>query len=333
MLSLNPNSRINGVDLNLAQTAQARHYAYALFGRLFLEGETAVLRPFLAPIPELAAVLTDPFDADETAAAHYHLFQLNLFPYESIFLGTDGLLGGPVTDAVLSQYEQSGFHVDTSATSPDHIGYELAFLSFLCGAEADAWEDGLGETAVLMQQRQHMFLQRHLLRWLPPLAQAIRSQEQPLYTALADLTVNFVADHAAQSTAQPSFTLPALPDLLNNDKTGLKEIANYLTTPAYSGVFLSHDRISLIARQHQLPRGFGNRVQMITNLMRTAVQYNTLPTLLQTIQQQIIEQETAYRQIGTTHPHLAVFITPWQMRLQATQNMLQTMQEQTPIDK
>ena len=149
MLSYDHGSHTEPITLSSADMALARHHTYTLFSRLFLEGVTAELRPFLPPIPELAAVLPEPFDADESAATHHYLFQLNLFPYESIFLATDGLLGGPVTNKVQQQYEQSGFIVDASATSPDHIGHELAFLAFLCGAEADVWKDGLEEKPAL----------------------------------------------------------------------------------------------------------------------------------------------------------------------------------------
>ncbi len=335
-------SHIKPMTLSSAQTALARHHAYTLFSRLFLEGVTAELRPFLSPIPELVVALPDLFDADESAATHYHLFQLNLFPYESIFLATDGLLGGPITNKVQQQYEQSGFTVDASATSPDHIGQELAFLAYLCGAEANAWEDGLGETpalstvevAVSIQNRQHTFLQHHLLRWLTPFVLAVQAQEVAFYSGLAELMLTFVADHAenANLPVHPH-VLPDLPFLLDNDKTSLKDIAHYLITPAYSGFFLSRDQISHIARQHQLPRGFGSRTQMLTNLMKTAVQYDVLPALLQTIQQHTIDQETAFCQTGTAHPHLTAFITPWQTRLKTTRNMLQAMQEQTQSDK
>lgn len=309
--------------LSAKETALARHYTYALFSRLFVEGVTAELRPYLSPIPELAGSLPHPFDADETAVVHHHLFQLNLFPYESIFLATDGLLGGPVTNRVQTQYEQSGFDVDTSAISADHFGYELGFLSFLCGAEADAWEDRWAETAVLIQQRQQTFLQQHLLTWLAPFVPAVRAQQHPFFTALADLTLAFVADHAAIFGALTSdLTLPEMPDLLDNDKTGLKEIAAFLLTPSYSGVFFSRDQISGIARQQQLPHGFGNRTQMMTNLMKTAVQYDLFSALITAIQAVISSRRKHTMQMVADNPPLKPFFQPWQDRCQASHQLL-----------
>ncbi len=325
--------KISGlVTLSPLQTALARHHTYTLFSRLFGEGVTAELRPFLSPIPELAAVLPDKFDADENAATHHHLFHLNLFPYESIFLATDGLLGGPVTNQVQQQYTQSGFAVDAGAISADHIGYELAFLAFLCGAEADAWEDGLAKTpalsaakvAVSIQQHQHTFLQHHLLRWLPPFVLAVQAQDNAFYSTLAELVQAFVADHAANADMPANRNvLPDPPFLLGSNKTGLKNIADYLTTPAYSGFFLSRDHISRIAREHQLPRGFGSRTQMLANLMKTAVQYDLFPSLINTLQNTATAFAEQYRQMVQSHPLQETQTTPWQDRCLTTVQLLE----------
>ncbi|KAA3657708.1 MAG: hypothetical protein DWQ04_27280 [Chloroflexi bacterium] len=330
MLSYDQDSHIRPMTLSSAQTALARHHTYTLFSRLFLEGVTAELRPFLSPIPELSTVLPKKFNADESAAIHHHLFRLNLFPFESIFLATEGLLGGPVANQVQQMYEQSGYMVNTSATSPDQIGHELAFLAYLCGAEADAWEDGLENTAVSIQTHQHTFLQHHLLRWLPPFVLAVEAQGNPFYSILANLVLDFASDHAsnAEIVVNPH-RLPDLPSLLENDKTSLKDIANYLITPAYSGFFLSRDHISHIAREHQLPRGFGNRSQMLTNLMKTAVQYDLFPTLINTLQATATAFSQKFEHIIQTHPQLGSHLTPWQDRCLSTIQILEQIKSET----
>lgn len=307
------------------QTALARHHAYTLFGRLFLTGITAVLQPYLRQLPEFAASLPDPFAADEAAATYQHLFGFNLFPYASIFLASDGLLGGDISTRVSQLYRQAGFQVDTSASSPEHIGHELQFLAFLCGAEADAWRDGLPLVAARMQQLQGDFLQTHLLYWLFGLKTAVSAQNTPFYSQLAALTTELVSDHATASEQQQlaiplgTFALPTPPDVLAQEKTGLRRIARYLTTPPYSGLFLSRDHIGRLARQLDLPRGFGSREQMLENLLQTAVQYDLLPTALTLLDQTC---QTWQEQL---HPHAETFpthITPWLQRLQNTQTML-----------
>ena len=319
------------MTLTSHEKAQARHHAYTLFGRLFLEGITPALLPFVQQVEVLTAVLPPtPFDTiafDEAAVAHQHLFGFNLFPYASIFLASDGLLGGDVTAQVVGQYQRSGFAVDSRAASADHIGHELQFLAFLSAAESDAWRDGLPQQVLRVQQHLRDFLQNHLLYWLPPLVTAVSAiAPATFYAALSDLVLQLVLEQYEQLCANQlplaqADPLPQPPDLLAQEKTGLRRIARYLTVPPYSGIYLSRDQISQIARQHNLPRGFGSREEMLENVLVTAVQYDTLPALLDTLHQTLADWDTAYRQ----HAILAPFMAPWLHRIQRTQAMLAEM--------
>ena len=310
-------------DFAPGQVARARHHTYLLLGRLFVEGVNDELLPYVRAIPELASVLPDSPDMDEVAADYQHLFGFNLFPYESIFLDTTGLLDGAISEAVRQNYERAGYDVNTTATSPDHIGPELSFMAFLAGAEADAWDDDLAAVARQMEQ-QRDFLQGHLLCWLLPLVLAVRQQEQPFFMALADLTLEFVYSHYATigSPAAIDFRLPAPPTLLDDEKTGLKEIAAYLTTPLYSGVYLSRDNIGRLARQQRLPRGFAGREQMLLNLMRAAVQYDALPALVAELRSLTSGWQKAYADLAGTYPELRLWTTAWQARANYTFHLL-----------
>jgi TorA maturation chaperone TorD len=312
------------LDFTPGQVARARHHTYALLGRLFVDGLNDELLPYVHAIPELVSTLPDSLDVDEAAADYQHLFCFNLFPYESIFLDTTGLLGGAISEAVWRNYERAGYSVNKAATSADHIGPELSFMAFLAGAEAEAWEDGQAAVAQQMQQQQRDFLQAHLLRWLPPLALAVRRQGQLFFTALADLTLAFVHSHYASmgSRAAIDFRLPAPPTLLDDEKTGLKEIAAYLATPLYSGFYLSRDDVGRMGRQQRLPRGFAGRSQMLLNLMRAAVQYDALPALLAELQSLTDGWQKAYAVLAGTYPELRPWATTWQARANNTVHIL-----------
>lgn len=309
------------------EKAQARYHAYSLFGRLFLEGITPTSLPFVQQLAELTAVLPPAVDEttfDEAAAAHQNLFGFNLFPFASLFLTSDGLLGGDVTEQVVGHYQRGGFAVDSRAASPDHVGHELQYLAFLAAAEADSWRDGLPLQATRAQQHQRDFLQAHLLYWLLPLVTAVSAiAPATFYAALADLTLQLVLEQYEQLCANQlplaaADPLPQPPDVLAQEKTGLRRIARYLTVPPYSGIYLGRDQISQIARQHNLPRGFGSREEMLENVLVTAVQYEHLPNLLDTLHQTLSDWSAAYQQ----HATLAPFMTPWLHRIQRTQTML-----------
>lgn len=278
-------------------------------------------------MPELHDALPRPFVADEDAAAHHQLFAFNVFPFESIFLDASGLLGGDVTRRVQMAYRMSGLTVDTAGTEADHVGLELAALAQLCAHAAGA------EPVQTHQQlsRQRRFLEAHLLRWLPALRLAVAQQGDGFYTAVSSLTLSLAADHyrdllAQDAAEQEDFALPEAPDLLQSDKTSLKDIATFLVTPPYGGTYFSRDDVSRVARGLQLPRGFGSRQQMLHNLMRTAVQYDKLPALFDSLQEHLLRWQHSYADIVRQQPVLASFVLPWQARVTVTQQLLTHMQ-------
>ena len=319
-------------DLTPTSAALARERTYRLFGQLYLHGLTPSLLPMVRDLPGFTEV-RGKLDPDAAAADHHHLFRFNLFPYQSIFLDSSGLLGGEEGDRVRRSYHQGGYAVNDEAGA-DHVGHELDFLAFLCGAEREAWEDGEGEAAQYMRERQRNFLQSHFLRWIFPLVLTVRRQEQAFYGEVADLTLALVYDHAlflGREGALPEpeadgVRLPDPPSLLKKRETGLKEIASYLVTPPYAGLFLSRDAIGRLGQELEIPRGFGDRQQTLVNLMRSAVQYDAFPALLQRLQDVTVEWAAAYGSQQEKMPELAGFCRPWQGRVEETGRLLSAIQ-------
>lgn len=295
------------------QLAHARHNAYRLLSQLLLHGFTPALLPQVMAVAELANAQPVPFDPDEAAADHQQLFGFNLFPYESVFRHPSGLLGGPVTEAVAQTYRQYPFS-PPAAAAPDHIGVQLAFLAFLCAASASGAETDSPQA----QTAQRHFLQTRLLPWLPPLVVSLRRQPLPFYQAVGDLLLELAADHACAlgiETAPGDDGVAAPPPpLLADDKTSLRDIARFLLTPSYSGLWLSREDISCLARQRDLPRGFGEREQMLLNVLRAAAQYDALVLFLTDLHRYREGWQAAYQELTVHYPTLASFIAPWQAR-------------------
>ncbi len=331
-------------ELSLADRALARSRLYQLCQQLYVDGLTTETLPTVMALPDLAAHVPHSAadrrtaTADQLAANHQTLFGFQLFPYESIFLGTDGLLGGAISEAVRAAYTAAAHEPTGRAGAPDHLGEQLGLLAHLCTAEAEAWADEQLITAQRLQQTEHHFLRSHLLRWLVPCTTAIQRHADPFYTQLATITVALVANHytsAATSTATSTATFtataadtpttwtpPAPPALLADSSTSLKDIVNCLTTPLHSGLFLSRHLIEQLGRAHRIPRGFGSRQQMLTNLLRTAAQYERLPALLQSLQDELLVWQQSYRALLAEQPLLAPFVQPWLARLRGTEELL-----------
>ena len=293
-----------------------------------MDGITADLLPYIAEISELAAAAPQSFDRDEAAANHYQVFVHDVFPYESIFRDPSGLLGGSFTDHVKVTYESAGilFGGDT-----DHIGHELAFLAALCKAEASALETEAQEAAAQYKRLQGDFLREHLLTWLPALVTALSTIDDPFYEAVGQLTHNIVYDHLlAVGKLEPAQTaaigdLLDVPDILKNEQTNLKQIAGFLVTPPYSGLYLSRGTVSSLARRRQIPRGFGSRQQMLSNLLHTAAQYDLIPDLLQDLAAHAGHWTQQYQKQIALFPEMSLWIQPWLQRAGQTAGTLSAM--------
>ena len=331
---------VDSVRLTPGEEAQARSYSYTLFGRLLLEGITADLLPTIRAIPELADLLPDPIDLEETAAAHHRLFAFNVFPYAGIFLEDSGLLGGPIAGEVKGIYQKAGFETDTAGADPDHLGQEMAFLAYLTGAEARAWQNDQLPAVSAWQAAQYHFLETHLLSWLIPCLITIQQQEDNFYRRLAQIILALAAGHyqtlvetdsilADEPASIPipleSSTAGMFPPL-EDGQTGLREIARFLITPVQAGLFLSRHDLDLLARRLSLPHGFGSREQMLLNLLRTAGQYDSALALFQALQAHINCWQEIYRSVQKDFPQTAVFVHPWQNRTEQAQQLLIQMQ-------
>lgn len=310
------------------QRTLAYSRAYELFSHLYQHGITATTASIIPALPDFPTFDRNTADFAHFGAQHYRLFGYSVYPYEAIFLGEDRLLGGTLTEAVAQFYTEVGFPVPDDE-SADHIAVELALLAFLTGAEADAEADGAHQHVYRLRNLQRRFLEDHLLRWLPALTYAVQMQGNAFYSALASQTLDLVLSHREalgddlMSGSFP-FRLPDAPDLVNHEKTSLRDIARYLLTPAYSGVFLSHDDIARLGTAYRLPRGFGSREQTLTNLLRTAADYDAVDDVFGAISTSVGAWAGFYSGLDTLP---AAIRETWLVRLAHTQTQLHTLRQ------
>lgn len=122
-------------------------------------------------------------------------------PYESAWIGSDDPTGRQgAMDAVVGFYRDHGFEVDDGFRDlPDHVAAELEFLYTVLFREAGARNAGDGRGREHAGAIRRAFVDRHLGRWMPPLARAMRvGAETPFYRSLAELAETFVAFERSQ---------------------------------------------------------------------------------------------------------------------------------------
>jgi len=62
-------------------------------------------------------------------------------PYASVYLSSDSMLGGAISDKTLAYYRAKGFDLADGNDFPDHLVLELEFLALLCEERDEEGEE------------------------------------------------------------------------------------------------------------------------------------------------------------------------------------------------
>ena len=117
--------------------------------------------------------------------------------HESIFAEMDNgvsALWGETTVAVKNFIETTGLDYKSEFSGvPDHVSVELEFMQKLTAWEAEKWQQNDHANAEFCLKVQHMFLQQHLLVWLPQFCDVVMKQADiRFYAGVAELTKNYL---------------------------------------------------------------------------------------------------------------------------------------------
>jgi len=289
--------------------------------RLCLRGIDDVAWARLADLPELWAGLPALPERDELAVEHHTSFHLGVFPYAGVFLSSSAEAGA-WSDRVAAYYARAGFAPRLDDVSADHLGVMLAFLAFVTGAQADACEDGREDIVARLDATVAEFLETCVLSWLPGLAVAVDGLGSRFWANLVIMALGTSAHHRADLRhPHRPVRLPEAGSPLADPSTGLRGIAEFLLTPALAGVFLTRADIADLGRRHEVPRGFGSRAQMLTNLLRSAVDLGQLPAVLDGLDALLRTRLDALSTLAVAlslHGH----IDPWRRRMHATRGIV-----------
>ncbi|KJR46757.1 hypothetical protein UF75_2883 [Desulfosporosinus sp. I2] len=191
--------------------ANGRAQAYEFLAGIFLkEPSQEILRNLQAwaavSRDESAQALLDRIAADDPELGsltqeYYDLFFVPVSgrfipPFESSILGAlrqegkktkFGSFWGHETVEVGTLYERTEFQPERLAifeplrqvNLPDHLGFELSFIAYLCRLEEKQHQHGLSTNGVFRLEQE--FLDKHLNRWLPLLCSDLSRIEQSGY--------------------------------------------------------------------------------------------------------------------------------------------------------
>jgi len=201
---------------------------------------------------ELAALLG--LAGAPSAAEHSDLFLLQLYPYASVYLGAEGMLGGEARDRI------AGFWRALEQPPPaeaDHLTALLALYARLRELEMAAAE---GDAARWRHARRAL-LWEHLMSWLPVWLGRVAEIAPPFYRRWGALLGEALGGEAAELPEPEPLPLHlrATPPLPEPAAAGGEAFLAALLAPARSGVILVRDDLARAGRELGLGLRAGER--------------------------------------------------------------------------
>ncbi len=218
-----------------------------------IERPTAELAP-LAALLELGSL------PDE--AAHTELFGFQLYPYASIYLGEEGMLGGEARDRIAGFWRALG---QKPPGEPDHLTVMLAFHAELCERATNV--------EVKYRQRwlqaRKAFLWEHLIPWLPIYLLQLDRLAPPFYRRWGQLLREALRGEveAVGLQERPALHLRSASGIADPRKHDFKAFLDSLLAPVRSGLLLTRYDLSRAARNLNLGSRIGERRYILQALL------------------------------------------------------------------
>ncbi|HVF56131.1 MAG TPA: molecular chaperone TorD family protein [Pyrinomonadaceae bacterium] len=209
----------------------------------------------------LAGVLE--LGAQPSASDYTEAFVFQLYPYASVYLGAEGMLGGEARDRVAGFWRALGHAPPSEA---DHLPVMLSLYARLSELEE-------GETLAKHRERwrgaRRAFLWEHLLSWLPVYLGKMSEIAPPFYRRWAGLLQDALAEEASKLGAQETLSLHLreAPGVVDPRSGGAEEFLGSLLAPVRSGIILTRSDLSRAALSVRVGSRIGERKFILKALM------------------------------------------------------------------
>ena len=182
-------------------------------------------------------------------------FLFQLYPYASVYLGAEGMMGGEARDRVAGFWRALGF---APPAEPDHLSVMLALYAELAGLEEKEPDEKMRER---LRHARTAFLWEHLLSWLPVYLHKLSRIASPFYRKWGEtLSAALVEELEAMDVPrQLPLQLRSQHCLFDPREQGAEEFLQSLLAPARSGMILTRADLSRAARSLGLGLRAGER--------------------------------------------------------------------------
>lgn len=195
---------------------------------------------------------------------HLRLFQFELYPFASVYLGAEGMLGGEARSRIGGFWTAVG---RMPPSEPDHLSALLGLYASLLmeGAEGE----GNAPTGQLARRAATVLLHEHLASWCFPYLARVRELDEGFYGRWAGLLrATLVGELEASG---PPESLPAhlreAPALADPREHGGEGFLDSLLAPVRTGMILTRADLRALATRLELGLRVGERRYILEHLL------------------------------------------------------------------
>jgi len=199
--------------------------------------------------------------AAPTAAEYTDFFVLQQTPYASVYLGSEGMVGGDARDRIAGFWRALGA---IPPPEPDHLVTLLGAYADLVERHEAAGDDMQRQQ---VQAARRAFLWEHLLSWLPAFLIKAQDVAPDSFRQWAALLMEALLEEARESGDEPRMPLHLreAPRIARDED--LHAFLGALLTPVRSGMIVTRADLIRGARSMDLGVGFGDRRTMLRTLV------------------------------------------------------------------
>ena len=197
-----------------------------------------------------------------TPSQYSDIFLFQLYPYASVHLGAEGMMGGEAHDRVAGFWRALGHAVPEE---PDH----LASLLGLYVALTDRVGESASAEAALVLQSRRALLDEHVAPWIFPFLARVEELGEGLYSDWAQMLSEVMRAEVVPATDLP-LHLRLAPELPDPRAEGAALFLSGLLAPVRSGVVLTRADLALLSGELDLGLRAGERRYALEHLLAQA---------------------------------------------------------------
>jgi len=197
------------------------------------------------------------------ASTYTELFIFQLYPYASVYLGAEGMIGGEARELVAGFWRALG---QKPAAEADHLSVMLALYARLAELEEDESDAQRREGWRVARKA---FLWEHLLSWLPAYLSKVSDIAPPFYKSWSEILLNALFAEADRVGEQEQLSLHLREDygLIDPRAAAAEDFLQSLLAPAHCGMILVRSDLSRASEKLKLGLRLGERKFVLKSML------------------------------------------------------------------